>query len=332
MLMPPTLLLTRSEIERLLPADAYIDLMERAFARRADGEALPSRLAHLDSEPGEFHIKASGLRDAGSTVVAVKIGACFYDRPARLGLPSIVGVIALFSGDDGQPLALMESATVTRLRTAAATAVAARHLALDGADTLALCGTGEQAAAHVDALLAVRPLRRILVWSRDQERAAAFAADLAGRHAVEASAVPEPGQAIRESRIVVTLTPAREPYVDRRDVAPGTFVAAVGSDAPDKQELQAELLKDAAVIVDVLHQCAEVGELHHAIEAGALTADDVRAELGEVVTGARPGRLSPEEIVVFDSTGTAVQDVAAAQALYEAARKHDAGRPLPLWD
>jgi alanine dehydrogenase len=332
MSMPLPLLLSRSEIERLLPPRAYIGLMEDAFARRAAGETLPSRLAHLDSGPGEFHIKASGLRDATSTMVAVKIGACFYDRPARLGLPSIVGVIALFSGDDGQPLALMESATVTRLRTAAATAVAARHLALPDATTLALCGTGEQAAAHVEALLAVHSLRRILVWGRDRERATAFAAELAARHSVEASAVAEPGQAIRDSGIVVTLTPAREPYVDARDVAPGTFVAAVGSDAPDKQELRVELLKDAVVIVDVLDQCAEVGELHHAIDAGVLSAGGVRAELGEVLTGIRPGRLSPEEIIVFDSTGTAVQDVAAVQALYAAAVEQGAGRPLNLWD
>jgi ornithine cyclodeaminase/alanine dehydrogenase-like protein (mu-crystallin family) len=106
----------------------------------------------------------------------------------------------------------------------------------------------------------------------------------------------------------------------------------VGSDAPDKQELHAELLKDAVVIVDVLHQCAEVGELHHAIDAGVLTAEGVRAELGDVIAGTRPGRLSPEEIIVFDSTGTAVQDVAATQAVYAAAIEQGAGRPLNLWD
>ncbi|NUR90803.1 MAG: ornithine cyclodeaminase family protein, partial [Nonomuraea sp.] len=122
------LMLTQTEVERLLAPVDYIDLIERAFAGT---DALPSRLSHLDSPPGEFHVKASGLGE----VVGVKIGACFYDRPATLGLPSIVGVIALFDGSNGQPLLFLESATVTRLRTAAATAVAVRHLALPEACT-----------------------------------------------------------------------------------------------------------------------------------------------------------------------------------------------------
>jgi len=318
----PTLLLSQSEIERLLPPAAYIDLVEDVFARYARGETMPSRLAHLDSPPGEFHIKASGL--AG--VVAVKIGGCFYDRPATLGLPSIVGVIALFDAANGQPLALMESATVTRLRTAAATAVAARHLALPDASTLALCGVGAQAAAHVEAIAAVRPIERVLVWSRTPQRAERFAAEVGERYGIEAAAVAGHAEATRQSRIVVGLTPSREPYLRRGDVEPGTFVAAVGSDAPDKRELQADLLEDAAVVADVLHQCREVGELHHAPEVA------VRAELGQVVIGERPGRQSAEEIVVFDSTGTALQDVAAAEALYRAASAEGSGSPLPLWD
>ncbi|WP_406313328.1 ornithine cyclodeaminase family protein [Streptosporangium sp. NBC_01639] len=310
------LMITQSDIERLLAPVDYIDLIEDVFAAYARGDTLPSRLAHLDSPPGEFHIKASGL----GGVVGVKIGACFYDRPATLGLPSIVGVIVLFDGSNGQPLLFLESATVTRLRTAAATAVAVRHLALPHASTLAVLGTGAQAASHIEAIRAVRPIERVIVWGRDQAKAGRFAAD----HGAHLATTP--AEAARQADIVVTLTPATQPYLGLRDVRPGTLVAAVGSDAPAKRELHDDLLAGAALITDVTHQCAEVGELHHRPET------PVRAELGEIVLGATPGRRNADEIVVYDSTGTAIQDVTAAQALYTAAVKNGAGQPLPLWE
>ncbi|RVX39704.1 ornithine cyclodeaminase [Nonomuraea polychroma] len=246
------------------------------------------------------------------------IGACFYDRPATLGLPSIVGVIALFDAANGQPLLFLESATVTRLRTAAATAVAVRHLAVPDAATLAVLGTGAQAAAHIAAVREVRPIERILVWGRDPAKTARFAA----QHGAEATSAP--AEAARQAAVVVTLTPSTDPYLALRDVRPGTLVAAVGSDAPGKRELHYDLLAAATLITDVTHQCAAVGELHHRPQT------PVKAELGEIVLGTKTGREHADDLVVFDSTGTAVQDVAAAQALYTAAIKNGAGRPLPL--
>lgn len=310
------LMITQSDIERLLAPADYIDLIENAFAAYTRGETRLSRLAHLDSPPGEFHIKASGI----DGVVGVKIGSCFYDRPATLGLPSILGFIALFDGSTGQPLLLLESATITQLRTAAATAVAVRHLALPNASTLAVLGVGAQAASHVEAIRAVRPIDRVIVWGRDQAKAGRFAAD----HGAHVAATP--AEAARQADIVVTLTPATQPYLGLRDVRPGALVAAVGSDAPTKRELHDDLLAGAALITDVTDQCAEVGELHHRPET------PVRAELGEIVLGGTPGRMSADEIVVFDSTGTAIQDVVAAQALYTAAAKSGTGQALPLWD
>ncbi|MEW9556427.1 ornithine cyclodeaminase family protein [Nonomuraea sp. NPDC050783] len=310
------LLLTQSEVERLLPPSDYIDLIEDAFATYARGENSPSRLSHLDSPPGEFHIKAAGL----GGVVAVKIGACFYDRPATLGLPSIVGVIALFDAVNGQPLLFLESATVTRLRTAAATAVAVRHLARPDAATLAVLGTGAQASAHIAAIRAVRPIERTLVWGRDPVKTTRFAEE----HGAEAA--PTPSYASLPADVVVTLTPSTRPFLGLADVRPGTLVAAVGSDAPGKRELHDDLLAAATLITDVTHQCAEVGELHHRPET------PVRAELGEVVLGVKTGRERADEIVVFDSTGTAIQDVAAARALHAAATKRGAGHALPLWE
>jgi alanine dehydrogenase len=286
----PPILLTQTEIERLLAPAAYIDLIEGAFARHARGEALPSRLVEMD---GEIRINASGLRHADSDVVAV-----------RIGTGGVSGVIGLFSGDDGRPLAFMESTTIHRLCTVAATAVATRHLARPGAQTLTMCGTDAQAAAHADAILAIRPLGRIVIWGHDLGQATRLAAELADRHRIDTSSATDLTRAVADSDIVLALTPASQPYLGRDDIRPGAFVAA-GSDRPGTRELHADLLADATVIAD---------------------------ELGEIIVGTREGRRDDSEIVVFDSTATAVQDVAAAQALYQAALKQNAGLPLPFWD
>jgi ornithine cyclodeaminase/alanine dehydrogenase-like protein (mu-crystallin family) len=314
----PPILLTQTEIERLLAPAAYIDLVEEAFARRARGETLSSRLLDMDSE---IQIKASGLRGPDSSVVAVKVGA-----------DGVSGVIALFSGDDGRPLVFMESATIHRLCKTAATAVATRHLARHEAQTLTICGVGAQAAAHVDAVLTVRPIGRIVVWGRDLGKATRLAAELADRHRIDTSAATNLARATADSDIVVTLTSAREPFLGRDDIKPGTFIAAVGSEVPGRQELHPELLARASVIVDELDQSAAIGELHHAIEAGLVGLDDVRAELGDIIIGTRQARRDDTEIVVFDSTGAAVQDATVAQALYEMALRRNSGQPLPFWD
>jgi ornithine cyclodeaminase/alanine dehydrogenase-like protein (mu-crystallin family) len=331
----PLLAIAETEVADALSLPACIELVEAAMADHARGRTLASELLHLDAGAGEVHVKASGLDASagggGGRFVAVKTGACFYDRPARLGLPSIVGLIQLFDGTTGQPLAVMESALVTRLRTAAATAVAVRHLALDGADTLLLCGTGAQAATHLEAVAAVHTLRRVLVWSRDPERAQTFAHRASGPIEVDIEAVDTPTAGAARSQLVVTLTPSTRPLLRAGDLQPGTLVAAVGSDAPAKQELDVALLSAAAVVTDVTEQCARVGELHHALDAGVMTSADVRAELGQVVAGSCPGRQDDDEIVVFDSTGTAVQDTAAAAHVYTTVRDRGSGQLVDLW-
>ena len=162
------------------------------------------------------------------------------------------------------------------------------------------------------------------------ERATRFAGDMAAELGVSVSVIGEPAEAARETSIWVTCTPARRWLLGRAHVAAGAFVAAVGADNPDKQEIEPELLAASAVVADVLEQCATIGDLHHAIAAGLMRREDVRAELADVVSGLKPGRLSPDEIVVFDSTGTALQDVAAAALVYERARSSGAGLTVSL--
>jgi ornithine cyclodeaminase/alanine dehydrogenase-like protein (mu-crystallin family) len=223
----------------------------------------------------------------------------------------------------------MDSIEITRLRTAAATAVAAKYLAPDDA-TVTICGCGEQARSQLRALACVRSIRRVMALDLLEERAARFAGDMAAELAVDASVVRTPDEAARETTIWVTCTPARRWFLGRHHVAPGAFIAAVGADHSDKQEIEPELLAASAVIVDVLEQCAAIGDLHHAIAAGLMRRDQVRAELADVVSGRTVGRRSDDETLVFDSTGTALEDAAAASLVYQRAQALSAGLTVHL--
>ncbi len=325
--MASTLVLCRREVVELLPPADCIAAVERAFRLHAEGASLPPRVLAVPSGSGGFHIKAAGLR-LSRAYFAAKTNANFSDNPARRGLPAIQGVIVLCDAEQGEPLAVMDSIAVTALRTAAATAVAARHLARRAARAATLRGCGTQGAEQLRALALVCPgLEHVLAFDIDPARAEALAARMAPL-GIEVRPVTGLAEAARRSDILITCTPSRRPLVAAGDVAPGTFIAAVGADSPDKQELDPALLASAAVVVDHLEQCATTGELHHALAAGVMTRADVRAELGDVVAGRVEGRRDEEEIIVFDSTGTALQDVAAAALVYE--RAVAAGRGLAV--
>jgi ornithine cyclodeaminase/alanine dehydrogenase-like protein (mu-crystallin family) len=271
----------------------------------------------MHGQGGGFHVKA-GFLDAERAYFAAKINANFPGNAAG-GLPTIQGAVALFDAADGRLLALMDSMAITALRTAAASAVAARHLARERSETLLLCGCGGQAREQLRALLCVRSPRRVLVHDLDSARAARFAAAAGDELGVEVSVAARLEEAIAKADIIVTCTTARRHFIDEGMVTRGTFIAAVGADSEHKQEIDPALLARAKVVTDVTAQAAAIGDLHHALEAGVMGLDDVHAELGEVVARGKPGRENDEEIAVFDSTGTGLQDVAATVAAYRAA-------------
>ena len=324
-----TRVLTRGDVANLLTLDDSIAAVERAFARSARGEALPSGVLGVPAHGGGFHIKAAGLR-LDRLYVAVKVNANFPANPERRGLPTIQGVVVLSDGESGAPLALIDSIEITALRTAAATAVAAKYLARPDAAVVTVCGCGAQGAYQLRALARVRPLRRAWAVDADGARAAAFARELTATLGLPVEATGDLPRALHGSDMVVACTPARTPYVRRADLAPGTFLAAVGADSHDKQELHPDVFVGSTVVVDSLEQCATIGDLHHALVAGVVTRDDVHADLAEVVAGAKAGRTREDEIVVFDSTGIALEDVAAAAVVYEKAVQLGAGTVVDL--
>ncbi|HKD14170.1 MAG TPA: ornithine cyclodeaminase family protein [Candidatus Angelobacter sp.] len=318
-----TLLLSRADVAELLTVDDCIAAVESAFWQHGQGNSAPPKVLGMPSTDGGFHIKAALLGSA--PYFAAKLNGNFFYNQQRFAMPNIQGVIVLCDASNGFPLAVMDSIEVTILRTGAATAVAARHLARPDSKVVTICGCGNQGRVQLRALHRVLPVERVYAFDRDEDRARAFAAELSGELKIAAEPAHDLPSAVRRSDICVTCTPAKKHFLRQEHVAPGTFVAGVGADNEDKQELDPRLLASSKVVADVLEQCAEIGDLHHAIAAGLMQRGDVHAELAEVVAGKKAGRTSQEEITIFDSTGTALQDVAAAAVVYERARNGERG-------
>lgn len=317
-----TRILKRGEIDGLLSLGECMDAVGQAFAGHHLGRALGPELMHVDGLGGEFHIKGGGtaVTLGGRVYFALKANAGFFGNPAK-GLPSIRGVILLYDASDGTLLSVMDSRDVTAIRTAATTGLAASILSRPDATVVAIAGCGGQALRQVQGVLHARPgILRVRVWSRDAARARDFCSRHRAVVSAELEACEHLAAATRDADVLVTCTPAKGAFVRPEHVRTGMFIAAVGADSPLKQELDPLILARGRVVTDLTAQCAEVGELHHAIAAGVMGAGDVYAQIGELCAGAKPGGWTPDRVTVFDSTGTALQDAAAAALVFERAQ------------
>ena len=320
--MKPPLLLSRSEVDRLLTLPDCIAALEEMFRRQGEGKLPAPGILGVKCVGGALHIKAGLLPGARDYVVA-KLNSNFPRNPAEYRLPSVQGLITLFDGRDGRPLAVLDSIDITIKRTAAASAVAAKYLARADSSVATICGCGQQAATQLRAVRAVVPLKKIYAYDVNHSAAQVLAGRL--RDEFEIEAVQELEPALRKSDVCITCTPANEFFVRKSAVAPGTFIAAVGADDSHKQEIDPALMATAKVVADSLEQSCTIGDTHHAIAAGLMREDDVYAELAEIVAGKKPGRTGADEITVFDSTGFALEDAVATVAVYEKARRQPNG-------
>lgn len=321
---PSVLILSRDEIADLMTPADYLDAVEAGFRALSQGAAEVPPPWHVAVDGGGFHGKGASVQ-LDRLYVAFKLNGNFPGNAGSNGLPTIQGAILLCDGGTGSLLAIMDSIEVTLRRTAAATALAARHLARPDSATVLVCGCGDQARPQLEALRGVLPLERGFAWDRDPARAAGLSCK-----GLTLQPTDDLADAARKADVVVTCTTAAEPFLSAAMVRPGTFIAAVGADAPHKSEIDPELMSRALVVVDSLQQCTVMGDLHHAIEAGSMSAEDVHAELAELVGGVKPGRSGADQITMFDSTGTAIQDVAVAVGLHQRARASGAGHAVAL--
>jgi alanine dehydrogenase len=313
-----TLLLHHSDIAQLLSLEECISAVEKIFRLQGEGKVPASQILGIHASHGSLHVKA-GLLPGSKSYLVAKANTNFPGNGRQFGLPTIQGMIVIFDAENGCPRAILDSADVTIKRTAAASAVAAKYLARPDSSVGTICGCGQQGRAHLRALHAVLPLEEIYAFDLDERAMQSLATEVADELDLQIKTVRDLRHAIQQSDICVTCTPSRQFFVRKEDVSPGTFIAAVGADNEHKQEIDPALMASCKVVVDSLEQCSAIGDLHHAISAGLMRPENVYAELAEVVAGQISGRTSENEIMIFDSTGLAIEDAITAVAVYEKA-------------
>jgi ornithine cyclodeaminase/alanine dehydrogenase-like protein (mu-crystallin family) len=323
------LVLAHEDVKRLLPMEECIELMAEALADLARGGSWqPLRFVVRPPEEQSLMGLMPAHRTSPEPAYGLKTVCIFPGNPAR-GLDAHQGGVMLFDGETGELRALIDASAVTSIRTAAVSAVATRALARPESTVLAILGSGVQARAHLKAMAKVLSFEQARVWSRTAEHAQAFAAEAEAPFPVEA--VDSAEAAVRGADVVVTVTSAREPIVERGWLAPGTHVNAVGSSIPTARELDSATIAAAALFVDRRESTVnESGEYLRAVEEEGIGPDHIRAELGEVLVGSNDGRRSDEELTVFVSLGLAVEDLAAAEYLHRRARSEGVGAVVPF--
>ncbi len=320
------LILNQREVEDLLPMAECIALMADALRSLARGEmAQPLRM--VVSPPGAKGMLAlmPAHKSGEAAAYGVKVIGVFPDNPAK-GLDAHQGSVILLSGETGEVQALMNASAITAIRTAAVSGVATDLLAGAEAGDLAIIGAGVQAHTHLDAMACVRPLRRVRVASRRFEHARQFAGAMAARYAFPIEAVESVEAAVRGADLIVAATSSREPVIRREWVSPGAHLNAVGASVPTAREVDGSTMAASSLFVDRRESTLnESGDYLFALREGAIGPDHIRAEIGEVLIGAKSGRTSAEEITLFKSLGLAIEDLASAQYLYRKAKARQAG-------
>lgn len=320
-------ILTETDLRKIVTLDLdAVACVENAFRALATMPVAMPPILRLDihEHRGEVDVKSAYV--PGIDGFAVKISSGFFDNP-KLGLPSGGGMIVLLSAKTGVVEALLlDNGYLTDVRTAAAGAVAAKHLSREDSSIAAIFGAGLQAGLQLEALRLVRPIAEARVWARDAAKAEATAARLRERLGIMVRAEPDAARTAAGADIIVTTTPSTEPLIKAGFVSAGQHITAMGSDAEHKNEIAPAILRLADLYVaDSAKQTRRLGELHHAIEAGAMAADAEVTELGQIIAGKKHGRRSAGDITLADLTGTGVQDTAIATLARDRARAAKAG-------
>jgi len=304
--------------------DLALIAVEDAFRAYGEGRVNMPPKAYLTLARGDFRAMYGEIFLSRGHICGLKWVNVHPGNPAQ-GLLTVMAKILLNDPDTGLEFADLDGTQITNYRTGAAGGVAARHLARPDASRLGLIGAGAQARTQVAAILKVRPIQEIVVFDRHRDHSQTFAAGIAAAFGVKARAATAAAEAVTGQDIVVTTTPSRTPVVERQWVSPGTHINAIGADAAGKQELAPAILTAAKVVVDDWAQASHSGEINVALARGELAQAQIYGSLGDIVAGKKPGRETPVEITVFDSTGLIIQDLALGLAVYQRARERGLG-------
>lgn len=328
--MIDTLIVNQAEVPRLLPMKECIDVMARAFAALARGEAnVPLRqIVWLPDRSGALGLMPAHL--TGMAAIGLK-AVTFFPHNEGTELDSHQGAVLLFEAGRGRLLAVIDATSVTAVRTAAVSALATRLLAREDAGDLALVGSGVEARTHLEAMLLVRKIRRVRVASKTPDRARAFAERESRKLGIAVTPCTSVREAVSGADIVCTVTSAREPVLSGEWLSPGAHVNAVGSSVASARELDTAAVVRSRLFVDRMESAvAEAGDFLIPKKEGALSDTHIVGELGGVLIGDVQGRTAPEDVTLFKSVGLAIEDLAAAQHIYAKARGSGFGKFVEL--
>ena len=325
------LLLTEEDIHKLLRMDEVIEAVELAFKEKGLSQVQmpPKQYLFYRKHNGDLRIMPSYLKK--SNVSAVKIVNVHPDNPAKYKLPTVMATIILVNPKSNQPLAIMGGGWITAMRTGAAGGVAAKYLARADSKVIGIVGAGVQGRTQLMALKEVlRGIEEVRVTDTERATREIYAEEMSEKLGLYVRAVSNVKDTVRGADVVVTVTPTRKPIVESWCIGLGTHLNAIGADAPGKEELDPELLKRAKIVVDDWEQASHSGEINVPLAEGTITKENIWGEIGEIVAGLKPGRTSPYEITLFDSTGLAIQDAVTADLVYKKALAKDIGVYIDL--
>jgi alanine dehydrogenase len=323
-----TLLLDGDDVDENARLPDVIGAVEDAFRAYAEGQTIMPAKSYVDlpSYNGDFRSMPAYLAAETWDAAAIKWVNVHPDNPADHDLPTVLGTVIYSDPETAFPLAIMDGTVLTRKRTGAAAAVATDHLAVEGATSMGIVGAGVQSYTQLRAIAEVRPIEEVVVADRNPEKVQSFVSTFEDRFDVRGGSIAEAAAC----DVLSTVTPVEDPIVSLADVGERTHINAMGADAAGKHELADELLQAATIVIDDYEQCTHSGEINVPWSTGVLTDADLHGELGDVVSGRIEGRTAETGITVFDSTGLAIQDVAAAHVAYEHADDNDNGTAFEL--
>lgn len=322
-------MLTIDDVKQLLTMKDAIELTEAAFREKGlkRVQMPPKQYLYFEKHIGDLRIMPSYLAELDE--VGVKLVNVHPDNPVKYDLPTVMATILLFDPKTGAPISIMDGTFITSMRTGAAAGVATKYLARKDSRVVVVVGAGAQARTQLLAMNEVLDIDEVRVHDIIPEKARKCAAEMSKKLKIDVKPTDNLEQAVRNSDVLVSVTPVKNPIIKNDWISQGMHINAIGADAPGKQELEPEILKRAKIVVDDWEQARRSGEINVPLEKGIITRENIYAEIGEIVTGAKPARASDDEITVFDSTGLSLQDVITSWHVYKMAEEKGIGNEIP---
>ena len=325
---PSFRLLNVKDVKQTFSMPDVLKLVEKAFREKGlkRVQMPPKAYLFFKKFKGDLRIMPAYLEELNEA--GVKLVNVHPDNPSKYGLPTVLATILLFDPKTGAPISVMNGTWITSMRTAAASGIATKYLARKDAKVIGMLGAGYQAPFQLEALNEVMKIEYIKVFDVDKKRAEDLIERTSTKFRVDTKVTATAEDAVRESDVLVTITPVRTPIVKNEWISEGIHINAIGADAPGKEELEPEILNRAKIVIDDWEQASHSGEINVPLSRGMIARADIYAEIGEIVTGTKLGRISEDEITVFDSTGLAIQDIITAWHVYKMSEREDLGRKI----